>query len=137
MLSVKNSARSLGIIVISIFGFLLILTFYTEGNQLKLTSREMHEKMRSQDYVIHSEDELQQAIWISLDDQETFFANEVEGAINIPLPDLLSDEYLGVFAKEQPKVLFAEETRNAFQAWSLLTQMGYQNIHVYNPSKNE
>lgn len=128
----KTSIRSLGIIVVSIFGFLIILTFYTEKNQLELTSQQMHEKMTSQIYLLDSSkvNTLNDPMWISLNKEDMFLKNDSDEAINIPLPDLLSEEYNEIWKNKKPKILFSADNISSFQAWSLLTQMGYTDIYV-------
>jgi sulfur-carrier protein adenylyltransferase/sulfurtransferase len=53
------------------------------------------------------------------------------GAVNVPIDNILSDEYAGYFDQDiKMNVLYANGTTNASQAWMLLRQKGYKNIYV-------
>jgi len=53
------------------------------------------------------------------------------GSLNIPLDNILSDDYAGYFDQDiKTNVLYANGTTNASEAWMLLRQKGYKNILV-------
>ncbi len=53
------------------------------------------------------------------------------GAVNVPVDNVLSDEYSGYFDQDiKMNILYANGTTNASQAWMLLRQKGYKNLYV-------
>lgn len=61
---------------------------------------------------------------------EAFRMNAPEGAINLPLNQVLDPEAQQLWRGHVPVVLIDEDGRRAVQAWMLLTQMGYQQLYV-------
>jgi rhodanese-related sulfurtransferase len=53
------------------------------------------------------------------------------GAINVPIDNILSEDYAGLFDQDlKMNVLYSNGTTNASQAWMLLRQKGYRNLYV-------
>lgn len=53
------------------------------------------------------------------------------GAINIPLADLLSDEYLDILDQdENTNVFYSNGTLKSNEAWMITRQLGYENNYV-------
>jgi len=53
------------------------------------------------------------------------------GAINIPLTDLLSDEFKDILDQDvKMNVLYSNGTLQANEAWMITTQLGYKNNYV-------
>lgn len=129
---IKNSARSLGIVIISMFGFLIILTFYTDGNKLEFTGQEMHEILKDEDYTIEKNElsSLSNPLIVSLDRKEQFLKTGSQGEYNIPLPEILSEDSKKLWENSSPKVIYAQNEAESYQAWVLLRQMGYTGIYV-------
>lgn len=129
----KNSARSLGIIIISIFGFLVIITFFTDRNKMVVASDEMLKRM-STDYTLDSTQlaSLTDYVLVNIRERTEVWeiTDETEEVI-ISLPKLLSDDYKSMWRSDRAKVIKAQSEITAHQSWSLLTQMGYQNLYVY------
>ncbi len=64
----------------------------------------------------------------SLEEFETF---HLPGAVHVPLSNILAAEYSGLFDQDvRMNVLYANGTTQASQAWMLLRQQGYGNLHV-------
>lgn len=128
----KYKIRPLGIIMVSIFGFLVILTFYTDKSQFQLTGKEMHAKVLATNYKLNNEDalDLAGAKIVDLRDSKSFRLEPREGAINIPLASLLNDENKAFFATDVAKVLISDDDVQSHEAWMLLTQLGYDNLYV-------
>ena len=62
---------------------------------------------------------------------EEFAAYHMEGAINIPLSSLLSDEYADILNQEAyMNVLYSNGSVYANQAWMITRQLGYENNFV-------
>lgn len=62
---------------------------------------------------------------------EEFDAYHMEGAVNIPLSSLLSDEYADILNQEAyMNVLYSNGSVYANQAWMITRQLGYENNFV-------
>jgi sulfur-carrier protein adenylyltransferase/sulfurtransferase len=62
---------------------------------------------------------------------DEFMKFSLPGAINIPLPDLLSDEFKDVLDQEvKMNVFYSNGTLQANEAWMITTQLGYKNNYV-------
>ena len=62
---------------------------------------------------------------------EEFDAYHIEGAINIPLSSLLSDEYTDILNQEAyMNVFYSNGSVYANQAWMITRQLGYENNFV-------
>ncbi len=68
---------------------------------------------------------------IDIRNQTEFDQYHISGAINIPLDNILSEEYSAYFDQDiKMNVLYANGTTNASEAWILLRQNGYKSIFV-------
>jgi rhodanese-related sulfurtransferase len=64
----------------------------------------------------------------SLNEYEKF---SLQGAVNIPLVNLLSPDFVGTFDQDtRMNVFYGNGTTQANEAWMLLRQLGYKNIYV-------
>ena len=62
---------------------------------------------------------------------EAYRSFNVPGSINIPFSDLLRADYEGYLNPERIRnILYGNGDISAVQAWTLLTQTGYQNNYV-------
>lgn len=62
---------------------------------------------------------------------DEFLKFSLPGAINIPLPDLLSEEYKDIIDQEiKMNVFYSNGTLQANEAWMISTQLGYRNNYV-------
>ena len=93
-------------------------------------------KARNTDYLI-SPDSVEQIPSVSLIDirsQEQFIIRHLENAINVPLPDILSDTHQDLFQQDITKVIVSDDLTKAHEAWMLLTQLGYEKVFVLSTS---
>jgi sulfur-carrier protein adenylyltransferase/sulfurtransferase len=68
---------------------------------------------------------------IDVRSQDEFEKFSLPGAINIPLTDLLSDQYIEVFDQDvKMNVFYSNSTLTANEAWMLTRQLGYNNNFV-------
>jgi len=128
----KTSVRPLAIITISLFGFFLIISYYADKSQLELTGREMLEKVRTTDYTI-AKDSLENIFPVTLIDirsQEQFLLSHMKDAINVPLPDVLNEDYQSLFQEDITKIIISDDLTKAHETWMLLTQLGYEHLLV-------
>lgn len=68
---------------------------------------------------------------IDVRSQEEFGKFSLEGALNIPLTDLLSDEYTDILDQDQKmNIFYSNSTLAANEAWMITRQLGYNNNFV-------
>lgn len=71
---------------------------------------------------------MSQPVFIDVRQPEEFATGHVEGAVNIPLPDLASSAKLHDIPKDAELVVYCRSGARADTARRLLTQMGYTNV---------
>jgi len=70
-------------------------------------------------------------ILIDIRTPEEFAKFSLRGAMNIPMADLLKDEYVDIFDQDvYTNVLYSNGSLLSSQAWLILKRMGYKNNHV-------
>ncbi|MFT6868222.1 MAG: rhodanese-related sulfurtransferase [Cyclobacteriaceae bacterium] len=128
----KSYIRPLGIIIISLFGFLLIISLYADKSNFEMNGKEMHQKVLSNYYTLSfgAEKQLENPILIDIRDADNFAINHLPKSINIPLPSILDESNVDLFRKANSKVILAYEPIKAHEAWMLLSQMGFENLFV-------
>jgi sulfur-carrier protein adenylyltransferase/sulfurtransferase len=68
---------------------------------------------------------------IDVRSQDEFEKFSLPGAINIPLPDLLSDQYADILNQDlRMNILYSTGTLAANEAWMITRQLGYNNNFV-------
>lgn len=111
----------------------MIITFFTDRNKMVVASDEMLKRM-STDYTLDSTQlaSLTDYVLVNIRERTEVWeiTDETEEVI-ISLPKLLSDDYKSMWRSDRAKVIKAQSEITAHQSWSLLTQMGYQNLYVY------
>ncbi len=132
----KSAIRPLAIIVISLFGFLLIITKYADRNKFELTGKEMYAKVLSTNYELDQTEiaKLGAVQYIDIRATETSDYSQQDSIVNIPLSGILDDNFQQLFASKTPKVILAHDPIKAHEAWMLLTQLGYQELYVLKPA---
>ncbi len=128
----KSSIRPLGIITISIFGFLVILTMYNNKSNFQLTAKEMQAQVIMTNYVLHDSgiSKLDNALLIDINEPHQYIISHAPEAINIPLSQILDDEYQEYWVEDRPKILLSNDPIKAHEAWMLLTQLGIKGLFV-------
>ena len=106
--------------------------------QYKLTADELLAQAVSHEPYVHPDnvadmliqkDPLLQLIDVRTPDEYDKF--HLPGAINIPLPDLLSVEYEDIIDQdEQMNVFYSNGTLKSNEAWMITRQLGYKNNYV-------
>lgn len=131
-MNIKAAIRPIGIITISLFGFLVIVSFYTDKSAFEISGKEMHAKVLSTTYVIEEDNltDLKDVSVVDLRDSKSFLLAPRAGAINIPLASVLSEENEAFFKNDKSKVLVCNDPAKAHEVWMLLTQLGYENLYV-------
>ncbi|MCX6335107.1 MAG: rhodanese-like domain-containing protein [Bacteroidia bacterium] len=68
---------------------------------------------------------------IDVRSQEEFEKFSLSGAINIPLADILSDQYVDILNQDvKMNIFYSNGTLNANEAWMITRQLGYSNNYV-------
>ncbi|MCB9014071.1 MAG: rhodanese-like domain-containing protein [Bacteroidales bacterium] len=68
---------------------------------------------------------------------DEFIKFSLPGAINVPLSDLLSDEYRDILDQDiKMNVFYSNGTLHANEAWMITTQLGYKNNYVMQGGTN-
>jgi sulfur-carrier protein adenylyltransferase/sulfurtransferase len=68
---------------------------------------------------------------IDVRSQEEYEKFSLPGSINIPLTDLLSDQYSDILNQEtKMNILYSNGSLNANEAWMITRQLGYNNNYV-------
>ena len=69
-------------------------------------------------------------IFIDIRNPREFDNFHIEGAVNVPMPRILDDEFIPYLKNNKTKVLYSNESIEADQIRLLLTQYGYNNLLV-------
>ncbi|WP_421877911.1 rhodanese-like domain-containing protein [Marinoscillum sp.] len=135
----KASIRPLAIIILSMFGFLVIVSFYADKSQFELTAREMQVRVIATDYLLDSAkvSQLDSPIFIDIRDGHDFLMDQFNQAKNVPFSRLLDEDYSQVFSQQVPKVLLSYKSIPTHEAWMLLTQLGYEQVYVLEVNRVE
>lgn len=128
----KSSIRPLGIITVSIFGFLIILTMYNNKSNFEMTAQEMQVQVVMTNYALDSTAmaKLEGALFVDIRDPQEFITSGASGTINIPLASILDDENVQFWRSNQPKVILSKDPVKGHEAWMLLTQMGVEGLFI-------
>lgn len=128
------------ILSISIVGLGLIIAAVPQNttHPYKLTASQLLEEARGRQQFF-SPDELADKLinkdpsiqLIDVRDQDAFEKFSLPGAINIPLSDLLNEQYTDVLNQDiRMNILYSNGTVEANQAWMIIRQLGYENNFV-------
>jgi len=106
--------------------------------QYKLTADELLEEAVSYEPYVHpdnvadmliNEDPILQLVDVRTPDEYEKF--HLPGAINIPLPDLLSSEYEDIIDQDtRMNVFYSNGSLKSNEAWMITRQLGYKNNYV-------
>ncbi|MGE4289146.1 MAG: rhodanese-like domain-containing protein [Salinivirgaceae bacterium] len=98
-----------------------LLSEVTEGAQYFTTDQ-------IADFIVQKDPSIQLIDVRSTDEYESY---HLPGAINIPLADISSDEWLGYLDQDvRTNVFYSNGTVSANQAWIICTQRGFKNNYV-------
>ena len=128
------------ILSISIVGLGLIIAAVPQNttHPYKLTASELLEEVKGRQQF-YSPDELADKLiskdpsiqLIDVRDQADFEKFSLPGAINIPLSDLLNEQYADILNQDvKMNILYSNGTIEANQAWMITRQLGYENNFV-------
>ncbi|MEP0367216.1 MAG: rhodanese-like domain-containing protein [Cyclobacteriaceae bacterium] len=128
----KPYIRPLEIIMVSLFGFLLIVSFYAHKSNFKMSAKELHGQVLNKQYVIDKEQVMKMSNYqlIDIRKHEDYVIDHTEGSLNVPLPALLNEEHQNLFKSDNAKIIMGHAPLKAHEAWMLLTQLGVENLYV-------
>lgn len=124
--------------VVILFGLSVAMIPENTTQQYKLTANEMLEEVQYGSELIHP-DEL--ADWlinkdpsiqlIDVRSPEEYEKFSLGNAINIPINDILSDEWVDYLDQGvKMNILYSNGSTNSHKAWMILRQLGYENNYV-------
>ena len=132
------SVRNIILMIMVTLGAVIAMVPENTTKPYKLTAEDMIIEMQgaaemvSADDVAHwliSKDPSLQLIDVRSPDE--FQKYHLEGAVNIPLSALLSEEYVDYLDQGvKMNVLYSNGTLQSHQAWMVLRQLGYENNYV-------
>lgn len=134
----RSSVITLGIITVTFFGLLILLTRQAGQSNFKLNAQEMHQQAQKMDYVIQPGELTRMAGYKIIDLRAPGLSvpRHLQDTLTIPMAQLLDAEYQAFFEQRSPKVILAYDPTHAHAAWMLLTQLGYENLFVMSPREN-
>ena len=135
----KELKKTRRLIIASVI-FLMILvtgfiTFKQPENKYDISAKEMLAETGSTDQVVSPDElELTDIILVDLRNSNDFNKGTIDGAINIPVSDILNEDVISQFNEWQNRsetvVLFAGDQQAANAPWMILRQLGFSNLKV-------
>jgi len=117
-----------------------VLTFERPKNMYAMNAKTTLEKLDTKDYVISLNDISPESVLIDIRSQYEYDKGHFEKAINISMPDILSDENQGLFKelKESNKtvVLYGKNPQEANIPFLILYQLGFDNVKLLSVENN-
>jgi rhodanese-related sulfurtransferase len=129
--------KLLGIFLIPL-GLIIAAVPQNKTKPYKLTSGELLGEVNTRTQYITPETVAEMLVnkdpslrLIDVRSQDEFEKFSLPGAINIPLSDLLSDQYSDILDQDvKMNVFYSNGSLNANEAWMITRQLGYTNIYV-------
>lgn len=118
---------------------ILILVFWQafNPNSFKLDANQTHIRSMEQKHllsIIQLNEKLKnssECIVIDLRTEEDYNTNPIYDAVNIPFANVLNSQQLFKFKTDDKEIiLYSGSLIESTQAWTLLTQMGFQNLFI-------
>jgi rhodanese-related sulfurtransferase len=140
----KSYISILGIIVIVSLTILIVISVRSWNDYAFSSSAEStHATLISDNHFVAPDDAqkmiaatVKSVIFIDVRNPREFDNFHLDGARNIPLPQVLDNEYKSFWEDSNTKVLYGNDTHQADQVRTLLIQYGYTNISVLHGGAN-
>jgi rhodanese-related sulfurtransferase len=107
-----------------------ILSFKRPKNMYVVDTKKALTELTADTYIIAQKDVTEGTELIDIRNQYEYEKGHLEGAINIPVTDLLTDESINVFKTKDNIVLYGNTPNDAVTPLILLRQLGYNNVKV-------
>ena len=125
-------------IVFAGLGLIIAAVPQNTTHPYKLTAEQMLEQSNSRvpyyspeeiaNIIVQKDPEFQ---LIDVRPQDEFEKFSLPGAINIPLTDILSEEYRDVLNQDiKVNILYSNGTLDATKAWMIMSQLGWENNYI-------
>ncbi len=128
----------IGSIVFAIAVGLVGLSFKLKSrNQIKLSAVEVHQMITGKEHyfdpnqlseIIDQSDS--DVLLIDIRTPDQFINYHIVGAINIPYQRILDKEYEEILDDDRTKILYSADEVKSAEVWTILRQLGYENIFV-------
>jgi len=138
MKNISLTPRMLLTAVLLIFGLIIAAVPKNTTKPYKLTAEQILDELKSGTQYLEPEQVAQMLVekdpylqLIDIRSQNEFEKFNLQGAISIPVDNLLSPDYTDIFDQDiKLNVFYGNGTTQANEAWMLLRQLGYTNIYV-------
>jgi len=125
-------------IIVAGLGIIIAAVPQNTTHPYKLTAKQLLEEANTKvryftpdevaDLIVNNDPSIQ---LIDLRPQDEYDKFHLPGAINIPLSDLLSDEYRDLIDQDiKQNIFYSNSTVDANEAWMITRQLGYLNNYV-------
>lgn len=119
-------------------GLIIAAVPQNKTKQFKLTAEELLAEVNTRTQYLSAESVADMIVkkdpsfqLIDVRSQDEFEKFNLPGSINIPLTDLLSEQYEAILNQDQKmNILYANGTLVANEAWMITRQLGYSNNYV-------
>ncbi len=134
----------LGAIIVLMMAGLIVTSLKARSKyRFRKPAEELHQELIKSKHFMAPEKALEiinqkdgKYVFVDIRNPREYDNFHIEGAINIPLPQILDDQYAPLFKDDRVKVLYSNESIKADRAWLLLTQYGYENLLVLQGGAN-
>jgi rhodanese-related sulfurtransferase len=110
---------------------LLVIIRLTGWNHFEKTAGDLQNETANQANIISLNNNQKNLPVIDIRSKEVYSAGHPDGAINIPMNNLLSGNNRKFLNSNRSGIiLFSDDYALLSRAWSLLSQMGYKNIFI-------
>jgi rhodanese-related sulfurtransferase len=115
----------------SIILLLIIIIRVSGWNRFTITADDLIKVSPGKNNIVLLTDNKQNMPVVDIRNSENYIAGHSEGAINIPIHNLLSAESRKILKKNKSGIiLYSDDMAMLIRAWSLLDQMGYRNVFI-------
>lgn len=138
MKQISLSPRMLITSVLLMLGIIIAAVPKNTTKPYKLSAEQILDELKSGTQYLEPEQVAQMVVekdpflqLIDIRSQNEFEKFSLPGAINVPMDNILADEYADLFDQDvKINVFYGNGTTQANEAWMLLRQLGYENINV-------
>lgn len=126
-----------GFIILAFFVVLMVLFRTKQGEQFTHSAKDMVSEVKSDTYLIKPSKaydfiRMENGEWEIVDLRSPRFYNNhhIDKAINVSFAYMLDESNRDFWESTTHKLLYAESEAKAVNAWFILSELGYKNIHV-------
>jgi rhodanese-related sulfurtransferase len=117
--------------VVGVLVMILVIIRLTEWNRFTRVAGDLNTELSGKTNIISLSNNDGKLPVIDIRKSGAYLAGHPEGAINIPIEDLLSGESRKILNKNKNgMILFSDDYAMLSRAWAILSQMGYKSIYI-------